>query len=115
MQRFFEYKYQPDHCIMSHISAIEHMASQLNDLNEPVLEGQLMTKILLTLPPSYRYFLSVWDNVPPEDRHIQLLTQLLIKEENVTKLYNCGPIDAADQAFFSGNHTNYPQLKNSFA
>lgn len=114
MQRLFEFKYQPDHSIMSHISAIEHMASQLNDLNEPVSEVQLMTKILVTLPPSYRHFLSVWDNVPSEDRNIQLLTQRLMKEENVTKLYNCGHTDAADQAFFSGNHTSHPPRENSF-
>ena len=88
---------------MSHISAIELLASQLKDLNEPVTEAQVMTKILVTLPPSYRHFLSVWDNVPPKSRNIQTLTQRLLKEENVTKIYNNGQTDDADSAFFTNN------------
>lgn len=88
---------------MSHISAIELLASQLKDLNEPVTEAQVMTKLLVTLPPSFRHFLSVWDNVPAKNRYIQTLTQRLLKEENVTKIYNNGQSDAADSAFFSNN------------
>ncbi len=92
-----------EHSVMSHISAIELLASQLKDLNEPVTEAQVMTKILVTLPPSYRHFLSVWDNVPPKSRNIQTLTQRLLKEENVTKIYNNGQTDDADSAFFTNN------------
>ncbi|KZS10312.1 Uncharacterized protein APZ42_025252 [Daphnia magna] len=103
MQQFFEYKYHPEHSVMSHISAIELLASQLKDLNEPVTEAQVITKILVTLPPSYRHFLSVWDNVPIKNRNIQTLTQRLLKEENVTKIYNNGQADAADSAFFTNN------------
>ena len=86
---------------MSHISAIELLASQLKDLNEPVTEAQVMTKILVTLPPSYRHFLSVWDNASTKSRNIQTLTQRLLKEENVTKIYNIGQADATDSAFFT--------------
>ncbi|KZR99015.1 Uncharacterized protein APZ42_005303, partial [Daphnia magna] len=68
MQQFFEYKYHPEHSVMSHISAIELLASQLKDLNEPVTEAQR-----------------------------------LLKEENVTKIYNNGQADAADSAFFTNN------------
>ena len=88
---------------MSHISAIELLAAQLKDLNEPVTEAQVMTKILVTLPPSFRHFLSVWDNVSVKNRNIQTLTQRLLKEENVTKIYNNGQSDPADSAFFSNN------------
>jgi hypothetical protein len=61
MQQFFEYKYHQEHSVMPHISAIELLAAQLKDLNEPVTEAHVMTKILVT--PSFRHFLSVWDNV----------------------------------------------------
>jgi hypothetical protein len=113
MQQFFEYKYHPDHSVMSHISAIELLASQLKDLNEPVTEAQVMTKILVTLPPSFRHFLSVWDNVPAKNRNIQTLTQRLLKEENVTKIYNNGQSDAADSAFFSNNFPPQQSDRNS--
>ena len=102
MQQFFEYKYHPEHSVMSHISAIELLASQLEDFNEPV-EALVMTKILVTLPPSYRHFLSVWDNASTKSRNIQTLTQRLLKEENVTKIYNIGQADATDSAFFTNN------------
>jgi hypothetical protein len=58
---------------MTHISTIEQLASQLNDLKEPISESQLITKILVTLPSSFRYFLSVWDNVPSDQKTIQLM------------------------------------------
>ncbi len=76
-----------EHDVMTHISTIEQLASQLNDLKEPISESQLITKILVTLPSSFRYFLSVWDNVPSDQKTIQLLTQRLLKEENFSKLY----------------------------
>lgn len=53
MQQFFEYKYQPEHNVVSHISAIELLVSQLKDLDEPVTEAQVLIKILVTLPPSF--------------------------------------------------------------
>ena len=62
-----------------------------------------MTKILVTLPPSYRHFLSVWDNASTKSRNIQTLTQRLLKEENVTNIYNNGQADATDLAFFTNN------------
>ncbi len=98
---------------MSHISAIELLASQLKNLNKPVTEAQVMTKILVTLPPSFRHFLSVWDNVPAKNRNIQTLTQRLLKEENVTKIYNNGQADAADSAFFSNNFPSQQSDRHS--
>ena len=56
-QRFFEYRFQPEHDVMSHITEIETIANQLRDINAPVTESQIMTKIICTLPPSYRGFM----------------------------------------------------------
>ena len=111
MQQFFEYKYKSGHNVISHISAIELMAARLRDLKDPVTDTQVMTKIMVTLPPSYRHFLFVWDNVPPNERNnLSLLTQRLVKEENVAKLYNQGQAGPADAAFFSSNQdrSSYP-------
>ena len=105
MRKFFEYKYQPEHDVMTHISTIEQLASQLNDLKEPISESQLITKILITLPSSFRYFLSVWDNVPSDQKTIQVLTQRILKEENFSKLYlDTKSSSTDDQAFSSQPH-----------
>ena len=113
--KFFDYKYQPNHSIMSHIATIEQMAAHLKELNAPISDIQVMSKILLTLPPSYRHFLAAWDNVPTARKTIKLLTSRLIKEEMRTKQYNGGASDPADLAFFAkqtqaGTSTAQPAL-----
>jgi hypothetical protein len=84
-QKYFEYQFQPDHDIMTHITEIETMASQLQDVEAPVSEIQIMTKIICTLPPSYRSFTKAWDSVPAAEKTIALLTSRLLKEETMAK------------------------------
>ena len=91
---------------MAHVSAIEQIATHLKDLGSPVSDVQVMSKILLTLPPSYRHFLSAWDNVPMAEKNIKLLTSRLVNEESRTKQYNQGGADPSDQAFFAANSLN---------
>jgi hypothetical protein len=108
--RFYEYQYQPGHDIMSHITEIETMASRLSDVGAPMSDIQIMTKIICTLPPSYRNFATVWDSVPVNERTIPLLTARLLKEESSALRWSRGQPDAADTAFFA---RNYPSNANS--
>jgi hypothetical protein len=71
---------------------------------------QVMSKILLTHPPSYRHILSAWNNVPLTDKTIKLLTSRLVNEESKTKQYNQGEIYPIDQAFFAANLRNAKAL-----
>lgn len=75
---------------MTHIAAIELLASQLKELNAPISNVQLMAKILLTLPPSFKHFASAWDSVPPSERTVTLLKSRLVKEEKMIQMYNKG-------------------------
>ncbi|XP_046462670.1 uncharacterized protein LOC124208838 [Daphnia pulex] len=100
-QRFFEYQLQPDHDIMSHITEIETMAIQLHDVGAPVTPLQIMTKIICTLPPSYRSFTTAWDSVPANQKTIALLTSRLLKEETMATRFNGGQQDSIDAAFFA--------------
>ncbi len=111
-QRFFEYQYQPDHDIMTHITEVETMASQLSDVEAPASDIQIMTKILCTLPPSYRAFTTAWDSVPATEKTIALLTSRLLKEETMAKRWTRGQRDAQDAAFFAHHHSS-PQQMNS--
>lgn len=86
---------------MAHVTAIEQLAAYLKDLQAPVSEVQIMSKILLTLPSSFRHFLSAWDNVPTADKTTKLLSSRLVKEETITKNFNNGGSDPSDLAFFS--------------
>lgn len=62
-----------------------------------------MTKILCTLPPSYRGFNTSWDSVPATERTMALLTSRPLKEEATSKRYSRGLPDAQDVAFFARN------------
>ncbi|XP_032780122.2 uncharacterized protein LOC116918511 [Daphnia magna] len=41
-QRFFEYRFHPEHDVMHHITEIETIANQLQDINAPVTESQIV-------------------------------------------------------------------------
>lgn len=107
--RFFEYRYKPDQDIMTHITEIETMATQLTDIGAPVDAISIMTKIICTLPPSYRSFVTAWDSVPFADRTMALLTSRLLKEEEMAKRWNAGQPDPQDAAFFAHQHPSYAQ------
>ena len=76
-----------EHMFMAQCSAIEQLAAQLRDLQAPLSDTAVISKILHTLPPAYRHFLSAWDNVPAEDKTIRLLTSRLVKEEARTRAF----------------------------
>ena len=47
-QRFFEYLFKPENDMLTHITEIELMASQLTDVGAPVTAVQIITKIIST-------------------------------------------------------------------
>ena len=77
------------------------MASQLRDMGVLMDETAVMTKILITLPPSYRHFMSVWDNVPDELKTVELLTTRLLKEETINSTY--GSPEVSNTALLTRN------------
>jgi hypothetical protein len=112
-KRFFEYRYRPDQEIMTHITEIETIATQLTDIGAPVDAISIMTKIICTLPPSYRSFVTAWDSVPFADRTMALLTSRLLKEEEMAKRRNTGQPDPQDAAFFAHQYPSYAQDTSS--
>ena len=103
--RFFDYKFKPDHDIMTHVTEIEGMAKHLSDIGAPVTTLQVMAKVISTLPPSFRNFISAWDSVPTDDRTMSILTSRLLKEEGMNKLWGGTETKTMDQAFYSTDHT----------
>ena len=75
------------------------MADELSSVSSAVSDERLIVRILQTLPPSYRSFLSAWDSVPREDQTIVYLTGRLVSEELRAKTH--GGVDPADIAFFA--------------
>lgn len=97
-QKFFEYSFEEGNDIITHISTIEIMAAQLNGMNVQVDEAQIVTKIICSLPPSFRHFVSAWDSLSDDRKTVAFLTSRLLKEETRNKMY--GGHTEMDAAFF---------------
>lgn len=121
---FFDYQYQPEHDVMSHISAVEALANRLNDLGCPVNEVQLITKITMTLPPSFDSLVDVWENLDDDKKSMQLLISRLLKHESTRKMTGRDS-SLEDAAFFakrprsgslpeSGSKQRPPRIKCNF-
>ncbi len=109
MGKFMAYQYDPTHDIMSHVSAVESLASQLRDVNSPISDDQIIAKITSTLPlngnRNYRSFMSAWNSTDDAIKTLSLLTSRLQVEENMLKLTEMS-VDSSDEAFFAGKKKN---------
>ena len=61
-------------------------------------EIDIVTKIIVTLPPSYKHIVLVWDNMDDSKKTLQSLRSRLFKEEAPNK--GCREEDDANAAFF---------------
>ncbi|XP_055910527.1 uncharacterized protein LOC129944890 [Eupeodes corollae] len=80
-QKFYEYRKSEDDNMASHISDIEQMAKQLEELGAPMAESAIITKIICSLPSQFKHFISAWDSVAQSEQTFQNLSQRLMKEE----------------------------------
>lgn len=108
-----EYQYQLSHDIMPHITEIETLTSRLSYVGAAMTDIQIMTKIICTLPPSYRNFATVWEGIPVSERRISLLTSRLLREESNALRWSKGHQDAEDTALFSQNYPAHAGLSSS--
>ena len=82
---FYDYQMNPKDDVATHITKVESLARRLKDLGEEPKEMAVITKILCSLPPSYRTLLSAWDSTPAAEQTLANLTARLLKEQEVDK------------------------------
>lgn len=64
------------------ISQIEELVKQLSDLGQKVESSMVVTKILMSLPPSYNHFHSAWESTVEANQTLDnLRTRLMIEEK----------------------------------
>jgi hypothetical protein len=106
-QRFYEYSYQQGNKVMDHITEIEAMANQLNDMGYTISEHQLITKVLYFLTPSLMSVVAAWKNVDDDKQEMSLLTSRLLMAESMNKIQH--PEETpADTAFFAKRYQVKP-------
>ncbi|RWS00085.1 uncharacterized protein B4U79_15835 [Dinothrombium tinctorium] len=84
-QQFFDYKMDPNDSIAAHITKVETLSKQLKELGFEQSETSIITKILCSLPSSYRNVISAWDSTSKDQRTVNELTARLLKEEALLK------------------------------
>lgn len=80
-QKFHEYRMAPEDSMIQHISKVQNMAAQLQDLGEIVSPTTVMAKMLASLTSKYTTLKTVWDNVEPERQTLENLQERLVREE----------------------------------
>ncbi|KOB78109.1 Uncharacterized protein OBRU01_00267 [Operophtera brumata] len=81
-QKFFNLKFEPP--MAKFIAVVEEIVNRLRVQKEEMPEKMVIAKILMSLPDTYKHFLSAWESVTPEKQTLQSLTaRLLIEEERV--------------------------------
>lgn len=99
LARFFEYKMDPNKMTVSeHVSNVEQMARQLEDVGHKQDETTIITKILHSLPVSFRSVISAWDSVPRNEQRLANLLPRLMKEEQLAKSFGELKINSEDES-----------------
>lgn len=79
--RLYEYQRQINNDMKTHIAEIKSLAHHLSEVERPVDERELITKIVCTLPVTYKPFVSSWRHSPVERQNLVKLTSLLFQKE----------------------------------
>ena len=75
----------PKDDIASHITKVESLARRLKDLGDEPKETDVITKIICTLPASYRGLRSAWDSTPADEQTLANLTASPVERRGCRK------------------------------
>lgn len=112
LQDFFNFKYEKG-CDMSlHISRLENLRYRLKGIKYEIDDEMLMSKILTTLPESYKHFSTAWESTSAEEKTLTNLTSRLLAEDQRNKKKE----DAEENVAFkveekSRKYSKYPVRK----
>lgn len=81
MQEFFSYSMDKSCDVATHISKLVNIASSLKALNTEIADSMLISKILITLPDSYKSFVTAWESTATRDQTLENLTARIFSEE----------------------------------
>lgn len=85
MEEFFNFTHHKGDDIMTHISKLENLYTNLNAVKGNISEEMLKTKIIATLPSNLSFFPASWDSTATDKRSLTNLKSRLIAEESRQK------------------------------
>ncbi|XP_031333816.1 uncharacterized protein LOC116163825 [Photinus pyralis] len=88
-QRFFAFKYGGE-SMSVHVAKLQEISNELKQLGQEVPEQMLMTKLLMSLPQEYKYFVSAWESVAEDNQKLdELIARLLMEEDRMKNQEEC--------------------------
>lgn len=81
-QQFFSYEKRAEDDVATHISKLEGIVQKLKNMSVEISNDMMITKISMTLPQEYRYFVSAWESSTDDQRTLTNLTNRLLVEES---------------------------------
>lgn len=81
MQQWYSLNKDAADDLATHIAKIDDLACRLKALGETVSDEMIITKIMMTLPPSYMHFNTAWESTSLTDRTLTNLKSRLAVEE----------------------------------
>lgn len=93
-QRWYEAAVDSNDNIATYIAKLGDMAHRLNLLGEQIPDSMIITKILMTLPPNFRHFVSAWESTPSAERTLANLSSRLTIEESRTAMHEASEAKA---------------------
>lgn len=91
---FCEYKYTKGISVARHILEIKHLAQQVADFNEKFKENVITSRIVCSLPSSYRHVLTAWRRLPNYQQTRKILALRLFDEVEMNTVYGIMETDA---------------------
>lgn len=83
-QKFFLHTKSDEVDMAGFISQIEEIVKQLSDLDTKIPDSMVVTKILMSLPPTYNHFHSAWESTAEANQTLEhLRTRLMIEEKRL--------------------------------
>ena len=113
-QRFYSFSKNPGDSMACHISKLEKIVQQLKDLGEPISDSMVITKVLMTLPPSFNFFHSAWESTDKSERTLDnLISRLMIEETRMLSQEEPVPSEALVANKFRRFRSNSKQESNN--
>lgn len=81
LQQWYNLQKSTSDDIVTHVARLKDIAHRLQSLGEKILDQMIVTKILMTLPPSYKHFINAWESTQADERTLTNLVARLTIEE----------------------------------
>lgn len=99
--RFYALTLESQNSLPDFLAEIEEVAAELLDANYPITDEAMMAKLLTNLPPYLGNFLPTWELSPVEDRTLQNLIKLLLREDKRARQREIKEASTSTSAFMA--------------